>query len=149
MQSPLGFVVLVAGLPLLAACAQKQAPVVAAIPPPQTAPSSPAITPSHPLTAAELDQARQQLAGCWYLNPQKTPAPIPTVEIKVELLPDGTVSSAQVENPDRMQTDPAFRDAAEAALRAVRKCSPLKLPPDKYLAWKSTIFRFSASGVVG
>ena len=45
----------------------------------------------------------------------KTPAPIPPVEIKVELLPDGTVTSAQVVDPDRMQTDPAFRDAMEAA----------------------------------
>ena len=73
----------------------------------------------------------------------------PAVEIKVELLPDGTVSSARVVNPDRMQADPAFRDAAEAALRAVRKCSPLKLLPDKYLFWKSTVFRFGASGSFG
>ena len=48
-----------------------------------------------------------------------------------------------------MKTDADFQDAAEAALRAVRKCSPLKLPPDKYLDWKSTVFRFNPSGAVG
>ena len=73
----------------------------------------------------------------------------PAVEIKVELLPDGTVTSAQVVDAERMQTDLDFREDAQAALRAVRKCSPLKLPPDKYLLWKSTTFRFSASGVFG
>jgi hypothetical protein len=100
MHARIGFVVVATGLPVLAACAQKQAPSAAMTPPSQSASSSPTIIPSQPLTAAELDQARQQLAGCWYLNPHKTPAPIPPVEIKVELLPDGTVTSAQVVDPD-------------------------------------------------
>jgi hypothetical protein len=147
MRAPFGSVIFAAGLPLLAACGQKQAPMAATTPPPQAASSSPTITPLQPLSGAELDQARQQLATCWYLNPQKNAARIPPVEIQVELLPDGTVSSAQVVKADRMKTDAAFQDAADAALRAVLKCSPLKLPPDKYLYWKSTVFRFNPSGI--
>jgi hypothetical protein len=145
IHSTVGFVILASGLPFLGACAPK-APVASPTVPSQTAYSAPAIVPSQPLTSAELAQARQQLASCWYLDPHKTLAPIPTVEIKVELLPDGTVTSAQLVNPGRVQTDPAFRDAVEAARRAILKCSPLKLPPDKYLYWKSTVFRFSPSG---
>ena len=146
-RTPFGFVVVTTGLPFLAACAQK-APVASPTAPAQSAYSAPAIKPSEPMTAAELDQARQQLAGCWYLKPQNTAAPIPTVEIKAELLPDGTVTSAQVVNPQRTQSDPAFRDAAEAAQRAILKCHQLKLPLDKYDSWKSIMFIFNPQGVM-
>jgi len=150
MQSSLGFAILASGLPLLGACGQKQAPAAASASP-QTTPALQAPVPSQEpasqLTTVELDRARQGLAKCWYVNPQAKSHPV--VEIKVELLPDGTVTSAEVIDAERMQTDSDFREEAQAGLRAVRKCSPLKLPPDKYLLWKSTIFRFSAAGVVG
>jgi len=44
---------------------------------------------------------------------------------------------------------PVFEAAAEAARRALLKCSPLHLPPDKYDTWKSTTFRFNPSGMLG
>jgi len=150
MRSPLGFIVVATGLPFLASCAQKQAPPVASRPS-QTAPSLQTLPSSQgmpsQLSATELDRVRQGLAKCWYVNPQAKSHP--AVEIKVELLPDGTVSSAEVVDAERVQTDSDFREEAQAGLRAVRKCSPLKFPPDKYLLWKSTTFRFSASGAFG
>jgi hypothetical protein len=150
MSARIGFVIVATGLPPLGACGQKQVSAVGST----SSPTTPALQIHAPfqeapsqLTAAELDRARQGLAECWYVNPGARSHPV--VEIKVELLPDGTVTSAEVVDAERMQTDSDFREEAQAGLRAVRKCSPLKLPPDKYLLWKSTIFRFDASGVFG
>jgi hypothetical protein len=146
----LGFVVVATGLPLVTGCAQTQVQVPTSAPAPTISSSqTPAASQGTPsqLSAAELDRVRQGLAECWYLNPKAKSHPV--VEIKVELLPDGTVSSAKVVDAERMQTDAAFREEAQAGLRAIRKCSPLKLPPDKYDLWRSTTFRFDASGVFG
>jgi colicin import membrane protein len=35
-----------------------------------------------------------------------------------------------------------YQIAAEAAMRAVKACSPFTLPPDKYAAWKMIIWDF-------
>ena len=150
IQSAVGFAMVTTALPLLGGCAQKQPapPVVAtSSPAPASIPAGSAGA-DQPLSAAELDKVRAYIASCWYLDPHKAGASFPDVTIEVELLRDGTVESTQVVDADRM-TDPGFREAAEAAQRALLKCSRLPLPRDKYEFWKKTSFRFSAAGFVG
>ena len=50
-----------------------------------------------------------------------------------------------------MIRDRFYRAAAESAMRAVQndKCSPLKLPPDKYDRWKEITLTFDPSKMVG
>jgi hypothetical protein len=98
--------------------------------------------PNTTISADEVRPAPADVAGCWYLDPGVDPASVPVVEIHVELLPDGSVQSAEIVDAPRMATDANFRATAQAALRAILKCSPLNLPRDKYQTWKSTTFRF-------
>ncbi|NBO19672.1 MAG: energy transducer TonB, partial [Proteobacteria bacterium] len=43
----------------------------------------------------------------------------------------------------KYQSDPFYRAAADAAVRAVQRCSPLTgLPSDKYETWKQMELRF-------
>ena len=66
--------------------------------------------------------------------------------IFIEVNPDRTVKSSKSLNQERM-SDPSFRTAAEAAMRAVNNpdCSPLLLPEDKYNQWKEINFTFDFS----
>ena len=48
-----------------------------------------------------------------------------------------------------MSRDPVFRAFAESAVRAVRACSPLKLPPESYQVWRNIIFNFDPSRMAG
>jgi membrane protein involved in colicin uptake len=148
MHPAIGIAVVAAGLPLLGGCEQRQPapPLVAtSSPPPATTPAGSASA-GQSMSAAELDRVRNHLASCWYLDPHEKAS---AVSIEVKLLPDGTVESTRVVDADRMATDQGLRAAAKAAQRAVLKCSPLPLPRDKYEVWKSTVFRFDSSGVVG
>ena len=57
---------------------------------------------------------------------------------------DGTVNKSSVLDRGRYNRDSTFRAAADSALRALRnpRCSPLKLPPEKYDQWKSIVINF-------
>jgi hypothetical protein len=72
------------------------------------------------------------------------------IEIRVTVRPDRTVSSATLLNPEKA-SDPFWRAAAESARRAVLnpRCSPLKLPPEKYDVWNSIIFTFNPKEMLG
>lgn len=97
------------------------------------------------LNSSELDAVRAQVMGCW-LEPTGLREGDPmVVEIRVEVNEDRTVRSAKVVDTARMRTDSFYRTLAESAVRAMYnpRCSPLKLPPDKYSTWRSITFRFS------
>lgn len=94
-------------------------------------------------TITELDLLKQQLHRCLELN-----AGVASLEkikpvIRIEVNPDRTIKSAKVVNHERL-SDPSFRTAAEAAMRAINNpdCSPLLLPEDKYDLWKEIYFTF-------
>src|SRR3546814_9513743 len=61
--------------------------------------------------------------------------------------PDGTVRTAEIQDRARMASDSFYRAAAESARRAVLnpRCSPLRLPPEKYNAWKTLVLNFDRS----
>jgi hypothetical protein len=92
------------------------------------------------MTASELDALRARLAQCW--NPPV--GWIDPAEVRVVLLlslnADGSVSG----QPQVLQAPQGqfARQAPESALRAVRRCAPYNLPPDKYDAWREVKVTF-------
>jgi colicin import membrane protein len=85
-------------------------------------------------------QISQQLRGCWKLPGGGGGIETMVVTIRWRLRPDGSLEGEPaLEAP---QSGPVYQIAAEAALRAVKACSPFNLPPDKYWAWKSIIWDF-------
>jgi len=103
------------------------------------------------LTVSEVDAVRRQFEKCWNVpigarNPEEL-----VVEVKVRVNRDRTVLDAVPVDQARMASDTFFRAMAESARRAVlnKNCSPLRLPPDKYDAWKEMTVVFDPSGMVG
>lgn len=103
------------------------------------------------LTVSEVDAVRRQFEKCWNVpigarNPEEL-----VVEIKVRVNRDRTVRDAVIVDQARTAADSFFRAMAESAKRAVlhKNCSPLRLPPDKYNAWKEMTVVFDPSGMVG
>lgn len=100
---------------------------------------------SMPLSISEKDTIRSQFMVCWTMPAGAKDAHTLAVRVKVELGQDGSVIKAAIA-PDQMGrygSDIVFRAAADSAVRAVHKCSPLKnLPPEKYGSWREMEINF-------
>jgi len=92
---------------------------------------------------------QQQLFSCWRLDPGAVAAEDMVVEIRVALNPDGSIQRADVIDVARMSRDGYFRSAAENARRAIYKCSPFRLPPNKYQIWRELSLRFNPREMFG
>lgn len=92
------------------------------------------------LTGSELDAFRNQVSQCW--SPPAAIADstglIPVIEVSFNQ--DGSVNGRPVVANNR--SDPAFQAAAGAAVRAIMRCSPYRLPPQKYDTWRDMRVRF-------
>ena len=96
------------------------------------------------LSMSELDALKYQISKCWNVPSGAKYAENLSVEIRLSINLDGTVTRATIIDNGRYDRDPAYKAAADSALRAVRNpaCSPLKLPADKYDRWKNTVLNF-------
>jgi outer membrane biosynthesis protein TonB len=96
------------------------------------------------LTITEEDALRRQIEQCWNPPVGARNAESLIVEVTIDVNQDRTVANAEIVDKSRYGSDPFFRAAADAAMRAVRspKCSPLQLNPDKYDQWKHIDFTF-------
>ena len=99
------------------------------------------------LTLSEEDALKAQIFGCWSL-----PLGLPyqenlLVRIKLRLKPDGTVLKSEILDHARMNKPGQgfYRVLAESALRAVRICQPLRVPPTGYDRWKDLQLNFNAN----
>ena len=97
------------------------------------------------LSLNEEDALKAQIFGCWSI-----PLGLPynenlLVRIKLELNPDGTVSQSEILDHARMNKPGQgfYKVLAESALRAVRLCQPLKVPPTGYDKWKELQLNFN------
>ncbi len=108
----------------------------------QPAPETPHV--GETLTISDIDALRQQLSGCWNIFAGAAEAEDLSVDIRVIVNPDRTVRDATVMDQGRYNSDDRFRAAAESALRAVNdpRCSPLRLPQEKYNLWKDMVINF-------
>ncbi|MEI6557640.1 MAG: hypothetical protein WCO00_04475, partial [Rhodospirillaceae bacterium] len=99
------------------------------------------------LTGPQEDALRSQIGHCWNVDPGARSARDMVIDVVIEVNPDRTVARAEIaeKSKARMFTDPAYRAAAEAALRAVKnpRCQPLALPPEKYDTWRRITFTFN------
>ena len=96
------------------------------------------------LTLSEEDALRAQIFGCWSI-----PLGLPyddnlLVRIKLELKKDGTIIKSEILDHERMNKpgQKFYKILAESALRAVRLCQPLKVPPTGYEKWKNIQLNF-------
>ncbi len=97
------------------------------------------------LTLSEEDALRAQIFGCW-----SVPLGLPydenlLVRIKLQLKKDGTIVSSEILDHERMNRpgQKFYKILAESALRAVRICQPLKVPPTGYDKWKDLQLNFN------
>ena len=97
------------------------------------------------LTLSEEDALRAQIFGCW-----SVPLGLPydkdlLVRIKLELKKDGTIMKSEILDHQRMNMpgQKFYKVLAESALRAVRLCQPLKVPPTGYEKWKNIQLNFN------
>lgn len=97
--------------------------------------------------AALQGMIREQVSKCWSPPAGGGGADI-KVKLEIAMNPDGSLSGMpQVTNSSN---DPNFRPVAESAVRAVRRCAPLKLPADQYNSengWKEIEFIFDPSQI--
>ena len=97
------------------------------------------------LTLSEEDALRAQIFGCW-----SVPLGLPydenlLVRIKLNLKKDGTIMKSEILDHQRMNRpgQKFYKVLAESALRAVRLCQPLKVPPTGYDKWKEIQLNFN------
>jgi len=97
------------------------------------------------LTLSEEDALRAQIFGCW-----SVPLGLPydenlLVRIKLKLKKDGTIMNSEILDHQRMNRpgQKFYKVLAESALRAVRLCQPLKVPPTGYDKWKEIQLNFN------
>ena len=77
-----------------------------------------------------------RLRPCWRPTSGGGGSDTPSVTLRWRLKPDGTLDGEPVV-VGQLRGDPLFQLAVDAAVRAVRECSPFPLPPDKYNAWRN------------
>jgi hypothetical protein len=99
------------------------------------------------LTLSQEDALKAQIFGCWSL-----PLGLPyqenlLVRIKLRLKPDGTVLRSEILDHARMNMPGHgfYKVLAESALRAIRICQPLRVPPTGYEKWKDLQLNFDAN----
>jgi outer membrane biosynthesis protein TonB len=90
---------------------------------------------------------RDQLVGCWNPPVGASNADELIVRVRFQLNQDGSLTG----NPVVMNSGggPQFRAAADSALRAVRKCSPMQLPAESYDYWQDVEINFNPKDMVG
>jgi hypothetical protein len=115
---------------------------VATAAPPSSQPRAPL---GAQLSASEIDVVREQLRPCF--NPpfgaKETPDLV--ADIRVTMNPDGTVQTTQVIDTGRYSSDQLYRALADSGVRALKnpRCSPLRLPPDRFELWRTFVFGVS------
>jgi len=99
------------------------------------------------LTLSQEDALKAQIFGCWSL-----PLGLPyqenlLVRIKLRLKQDGTVLRSEILDHARMNMpgQSFYKVLAESALRAIRICQPLRVPPTGYEKWKDLQLNFDAN----
>jgi len=97
------------------------------------------------LTLSQEDALRAQIFGCW-----SVPLGLPydedlLVRIKLQLKKDGTIMRSEILDHQRMNRpgQKFYKVLAESALRAVRLCQPLKVPPTGHDKWKDLQLNFN------
>ena len=96
-----------------------------------------------PVELARLQRlVEDQVYRCWTIPLAARGIRGLRVLVRFELTPDGRVRAAEIVDRARYGKDPVFRIVAESAIRAVRRCAPLRLPRESYAAWRTIEMNF-------
>ncbi len=106
------------------------------------------VTEQNKATATEIDILRNHVRQCWNA-PYAANELNKIINLKIFTNPDGSVVSVEIIDVVFYKKDPIFRAAADSARRAVKDCSPLPLPKNKYDLFKIFTFKFDTSFING
>lgn len=130
---------------------EKRAPAVENIQIKRPTPSSTLATSAQP-TISELDFIRRQFLECWSVPGGVRDIQSMRVTIRIQVGSDG----AQIGPPEIVKrvgagfgNEQFYRTFEESALRAVRICNPLKLPPGDPGRWHDLEFTFDPKDMLG
>ncbi|MBN8543804.1 MAG: hypothetical protein J0M34_06015 [Alphaproteobacteria bacterium] len=104
--------------------------------------------PTIPLSISEKDAIRSQFVKCWRMPAGAKDADQLVVKVRVQVSQTGEVTEAKLASSQmgEYRANPFFKAAADSAIRAVWKCSPLQnLPSDKYETWSDMELTFDPS----
>lgn len=101
------------------------------------------------LTMSEIDALRAQISACWSPPVGATNAADLIVWMKIWLNPDGSLARPPEVTRSGFSLSSYQRAAQDAALRAVRRCAPFRMPVDKYSSWREIEVRFDPSQMFG
>lgn len=103
-------------------------------------------TPVRGTTAtADLPAAiKAQVEPCWNVPAGAREVGPLKIQIRLDLTVDGALAAAPQIIDDGRMDDDFYRRVAESARAAVQRCAPLKLPPESYARWRSSILTFDA-----
>lgn len=102
------------------------------------------------LSLSELDALRQQVSSCWRLPAGVRGAQDLVIRMRVTMNSDRTVQAVDLENTGAETKDPVFVVAYESAKRALfhPKCTPLKLPAEKFNQWQRFLIIFNPKEMI-
>jgi outer membrane biosynthesis protein TonB len=90
-----------------------------------------------------------QVAKYWTAPVGATGAETLVIRLRIQLRADGELArEPAVLDRGRMMSDNLYRVAAEAAVRAVKRSAPLKLPPEYYDIWRDVELNFDPSSLM-
>jgi len=95
-------------------------------------------------TATEIAILRNHVRQCWNA-PYSANELNKIINLKIFTNPDGSVVNVEILDGAFYKKDPIYRAAADSARRAVKDCSPLPLPKNKYDLFKIFTFNFDTS----
>lgn len=100
--------------------------------------------PDLPLSVSEVDAIRNQFIKCWSVPAGAKDGYSLVVVLRVLVNQDGAVTDVKLaKDHSRYNGESFFRAAADSAIRAVWRCSPLQnLPADKYDRWRDMELTF-------
>ena len=106
------------------------------------------VTEENKATATEIDILRNHVRQCWNA-PYAANELNKIINLKIFTNPDGSVVNVEIIDVAFYKKDPVYRAAADSARRAVKDCSPLPLPKNKYDLFKIFTFNFDTSFING
>ena len=102
------------------------------------------LPPGERMSLSARDAFRAQIRACWSVPAGAKNAESLVVRVRVQLDTSGRPIAKKVINRAQL-TDSFFLSAAESVLRAIERCQPYKMPPEKYESWREMELNFDPS----
>ena len=103
------------------------------------------------MTQSEIGALKARLYQCWNPPVGVREAGTLVVEVRILLMPDGSLAGPPTIEGITQASSPLAQIAAESAIRAVIDCAPFGdiLRPEKYALWSEIIFEFDPREMLG